>query len=50
MKKIVSSFDIKGVTVNLVKPSHESTIKDNKERLTKYLYKLLEMGYDRDKL
>ena len=50
MKKIVSSFNVNEVTVNLVKPPQEATIKDSKERLTKYLYKLLEMGYERDKL
>ncbi len=45
MKQIVSSFEVNGVTVNLVKPQQRLSIEDDKKQLAKYLYKLLKMGF-----
>ena len=45
MKQVVSSFKIKDVTVNLIKPKKKSSVEEDKKRLAQYLYKLLEMGY-----
>ena len=47
MKKIVSSFVVGKVTVNLIKPNQKFCDMNNKKQLAKYLYKLLEMGYSK---
>ncbi len=44
MKQIVSSFKVKDVTVNLIKPENKSSIEEDKKRLAEYLHKLLKMG------
>lgn len=43
MGKIVNSFEVKGIMVNLVKPEQKSDFKQNKKQLAKYIYKLFEM-------
>ena len=47
MKKIVSSFEVSGITVNLIKLKQKPYIENNKTQLAKYLYKLIEMGYSK---
>ncbi len=45
MKQIVSSFEVNGITVNLVKPQQRLSVEEDKKRLAGYLYKLLKMGF-----
>lgn len=47
MRRIVSSFEVNGITVNLLKPQQKTSIEEDKKRLAQYLYKLLEMGHNK---
>lgn len=44
MGKIVTSFEVNGITVNLIKPEQKSDFEQNKKQLARYIYKLAEMG------
>lgn len=44
MGKIVNSFEVKGIMVNLIKPKQNTDDVQSKKQLAKYLYKLFEMG------